>query len=75
MEGLTRVVKGDPLHHHAELTWDRGADMIIDEEKCIRCGLCIVRCPTDAISMVQFEVKSKNDRWNVSKIPVINASR
>ena len=30
---------------------------------------------TDAIAMVQFEVKSANDRWNVSKIPVINASR
>ncbi|MGZ3581576.1 MAG: FAD-dependent oxidoreductase, partial [Ktedonobacterales bacterium] len=72
MEGLTRVVKGDPLHQLAADTWDRGADMIIDEEKCIRCGLCIVRCPTDAISMVQFEVKSANNRWNVSKIPVIN---
>ena len=69
MEGLTRVVKGDPLHQLAEVTGTRGADMIIDEEKCIRCGLCIVRCPTDAISMVQFEVKSRNDRWNVSKIP------
>jgi len=75
MEGLTRVVKGDPLHQLAEVSWERGADMIIDEEKCIRCGLCIVRCPTDAISMVQFEVKSRNDRWNVSKIPVINTSR
>jgi NADPH-dependent glutamate synthase beta subunit-like oxidoreductase len=73
MEGLTRVVKGDPLHQLAESAWDRGADMIIDEEKCIRCGLCIVRCPTDAISMVQFEVRSKNDRWNVSRIPVINS--
>ncbi|HEV7126503.1 MAG TPA: FAD-dependent oxidoreductase [Ktedonobacterales bacterium] len=72
MEGLTRVVKGDPLHLAAEADWEGGADMIIDEEKCIRCGLCIVRCPTDAISMVQFEVKSANDRWNVSKIPVVS---
>ena len=72
MEGLTRVVKGDPLHQLAGTAWERGADMIIDEEKCIRCGLCIVRCPTDAIAMVQFEVKSANDRWNVSQIPVIN---
>jgi ferredoxin len=48
------------------------ADMIIDEEKCIRCGLCIVRCPTDAISMVQFEVASPNERWTVSKIPMLN---
>src|SRR5262249_26219787 len=72
MQGLTRVVKGDPLHMAAAEDWMGGADMIIDEEKCIRCGLCIVRCPTDAISMVQFQVKSANNRWNVSKIPVIN---
>ncbi len=71
MEGLSRVVKGDPMHQSAE-TWRGGADMIIDEEKCIRCGLCIVRCPTDAISMVQFEVASPNDRWTVSKIPMLN---
>lgn len=71
MEGLSRVVKGDPMHQGTE-SWRGGADMIIDEEKCIRCGLCIVRCPTDAISMVQFEVASPNDRWTVSKIPMLN---
>ncbi len=71
MEGLSRVVKGDPMHIGTE-DWVGGADMIIDEEKCIRCGLCIVRCPTDAISMVQFEVSSPNDRWSVSKIPMLN---
>jgi NADPH-dependent glutamate synthase beta subunit-like oxidoreductase/ferredoxin len=71
MEGLSRVVKGDPMHQGTQ-TWQGGADMIIDEEKCIRCGLCIVRCPTDAISMVQFQVSSPNDRWSVSKIPMLN---
>lgn len=71
MEGLSRVVKGDPMHAGTE-GWRGGADMIIDEEKCIRCGLCIVRCPTDAIAMVQFEVSSPNDRWSVSKIPMLN---
>jgi formate hydrogenlyase subunit 6/NADH:ubiquinone oxidoreductase subunit I len=70
MEGLKSVVKGDELHQAAG-KWEAGADMIIDEEKCIRCGLCIVRCPTDAIAMVQYQVASINDRWNVSKIPVI----
>jgi ferredoxin len=73
MEGLSRVVKQDPLHEDT-VAWQGGADMIIDEEKCIRCGLCIVRCPTDAISMVQFEVSSPNSRWSVSKIPVINVN-
>lgn len=72
MEGLSRVVKGDPMHRGTE-NWEGGADMIIDEEKCIRCGLCIVRCPTDAISMVQFEVASPNARWTVSKIPMLDA--
>lgn len=71
MEGLSRVVKGDPMHQ-GTTNWTGGADMIIDEEKCIRCGLCIVRCPTDAISMVQFQVASPNDRWTVSKIPMLN---
>ncbi|MEO8972435.1 MAG: FAD-dependent oxidoreductase [Ktedonobacteraceae bacterium] len=72
MEGLSRVVKGDPMHKGTE-NWTGGADMIIDEEKCIRCGLCIVRCPTDVISMVQFEVASPNSRWTVSKIPMLNS--
>ncbi|HEY8324345.1 MAG TPA: FAD-dependent oxidoreductase [Ktedonobacterales bacterium] len=75
MQGLTRMVKGDPLHKLAANEWEGGADMIIDEEKCIRCGLCIVRCPTDAISMVQFQVKSANNAWSVSNLPVINNVR
>ncbi|HET8908614.1 MAG TPA: FAD-dependent oxidoreductase [Ktedonobacterales bacterium] len=74
MQGLTRVVKGDPLHQLAGSDWEGGADMIIDEEKCIRCGLCIVRCPTDAISMVQFQAGSANNRWSVSKLPILNQS-
>jgi formate dehydrogenase (NADP+) beta subunit len=28
--------------------------MIKDDEKCIRCGLCAVRCPTDAMTMEIF---------------------
>ncbi len=33
--------------------------MIKDDEKCIRCGLCAIRCPTDAMTM---EVLSYEDR-------------
>jgi NAD-dependent dihydropyrimidine dehydrogenase PreA subunit len=37
---------------------DRGANSAIlkDEDRCIRCALCAMRCPTDAITMerVQF---------------------
>jgi len=31
--------------------------MIKDDEKCIRCGLCAIRCPTDAMTMevIQYE--------------------
>lgn len=28
--------------------------MIKDDEKCIRCGMCALRCPTDAMSMEVF---------------------
>jgi ferredoxin len=28
--------------------------MLKDDEKCIRCGLCAVRCPTDAMTMEVF---------------------
>jgi len=27
---------------------------LYDEEKCIRCGLCAIRCPTAAITMERF---------------------
>jgi NAD-dependent dihydropyrimidine dehydrogenase PreA subunit len=32
---------------------DRDANSAIlkDEERCIRCALCVMRCPTDAIAM------------------------
>jgi thioredoxin reductase/ferredoxin len=32
-----------------------GSAIIKDEERCIRCGLCAKRCPTNAITMELFE--------------------
>ncbi|MFV1965043.1 MAG: FAD-dependent oxidoreductase, partial [Pirellulaceae bacterium] len=37
----------------------QGYAMILDEATCIRCGLCIYRCPTDAITMHQFETQGE----------------
>jgi formate dehydrogenase (NADP+) beta subunit len=36
------------------------AAMIKDDERCIRCGLCALRCPTDAMTMERFAI---TERW------------
>lgn len=37
------------------------AAMVKDDERCIRCGLCAIRCPTDAMTMEKFEI---TERWS-----------
>jgi thioredoxin reductase/NAD-dependent dihydropyrimidine dehydrogenase PreA subunit len=43
--------------------WDlprgRASAIIKDEEKCIRCGLCALRCPTQAITMEALEQQER----------------
>jgi ferredoxin len=34
--------------------------MVKDDERCIRCGLCAIRCPTEAMTMERFEI---TERW------------
>ena len=35
--------------------WKAGAAMIMDENLCIRCGLCSQICPTNCITMQHYE--------------------
>ena len=34
--------------------WPNGVAFFLDETACIRCALCIIRCPTDAITMNRY---------------------
>ena len=34
--------------------------MVKDDQRCIRCGLCAVRCPTNAMTMERFTI---TERW------------
>jgi NADPH-dependent glutamate synthase beta subunit-like oxidoreductase len=36
------------------------AAMVKDDERCIRCGLCAIRCPTGAMTMERFTI---TERW------------
>jgi NADPH-dependent glutamate synthase beta subunit-like oxidoreductase len=36
------------------------AAMVKDDTRCIRCGLCAIRCPTDAMTMERFTI---TERW------------
>ena len=34
--------------------WQNGVAFFLDETACIRCALCVIRCPTDAITMNRY---------------------
>ena len=39
-----------------ELTLGIGSVMLKDETRCIRCGLCVARCPVNTISMESYNL-------------------
>jgi NAD-dependent dihydropyrimidine dehydrogenase PreA subunit len=36
------------------------AALLKDDDRCIRCGLCAIRCPTGAMTMEKFSI---TERW------------
>ena len=60
--GLEQI-EGEPeleqvvTNRYGSMPLELGAALIKDETVCIRCGLCAVRCPVDAITMESFNFK------------------
>jgi NADPH-dependent glutamate synthase beta subunit-like oxidoreductase len=40
--------------------------MLKDDTSCIRCGMCAIRCPTDAMTMERFQI---TERWAPAGAP------
>ncbi len=51
---IDESMKRQLLDHYSIDPYAPASAMIKDDETCIRCGLCAVRCPTDAMTMEVF---------------------
>jgi formate dehydrogenase beta subunit len=58
-----KLVPVSQLHSEEEIAsiidaqvgqWDTASAMLLDPTRCIRCGLCAARCPTEAVKMETF---------------------
>jgi ferredoxin len=45
------------------------AAMVKDDERCIRCGLCAVRCPTEAMTMEKFSITERYAAAPAAPVP------
>jgi len=55
---LDEVVKAE-LIARAEADGLPLSAMVKDDDRCIRCGLCAVRCPTEAMTMEKFSIRER----------------
>jgi NADPH-dependent glutamate synthase beta subunit-like oxidoreductase len=60
----------EALQARAEATGGPLAAMVKDDERCIRCGLCAIRCPTNAITMERFTI---TERWTTEPDRAVHA--
>ncbi|MHB0968919.1 MAG: FAD-dependent oxidoreductase [Thermoanaerobaculia bacterium] len=49
----------DELTARAEANGLPLSAMLKDDDRCIRCGLCAIRCPTDAMTMERFTITER----------------
>ena len=49
----------EPLMERAQANGLPLAAMVKDDDRCIRCGLCAIRCPTDAMTMEKFQITER----------------
>ncbi|MEI7554543.1 FAD-dependent oxidoreductase [Candidatus Chlorohelix sp.] len=54
-------------HYQVDPALSEAQTLILDENECIRCGLCVVRCPTQAIKMARFVYSDPKNHWYVSE--------
>ena len=53
----------------------------IDERACIGCGVCVIKCPTDAIEMLPvseeewFNTPSSMEEWEELRIKNLEAEK